>query len=414
MALGAIGTALAGWVSLLAATMLGWLSVPALDVSRPVQLAAQLWLLGHGAHVDIAGQAISIAPLGFSLLWFLAGSALAEAATHHSLAAVPGEERRGIETARLAAVYAVTYLVLVLGIGVLLQGAVPWRGLIGAGLLGLFCGVRGVGRACRWRPTLLPWWLKLPAWLRALPQTLTVGALTALAGGALVLVVALRASRERFMELHNALAPDVIGGVLLLIIQLAWWPNLVLWATSWVMGAGFGLGTGAFVTPLANQSGMLPGLPVFAVVPETGAASPWQALWLLVPVAAGVLAGLTMLRTVRADVPVGRPLGTGLVRPDTAAIIGGFAGALAGLSVVALAALSGGDLGTVRLIGLGPLLLGLLILAPTTMGVAGLLAAALAGLRVYRRQRPSVEKMSLKPVPSVTLVGVEMFSTADS
>jgi hypothetical protein len=238
--------------------------------------------------------------------------------------------------------------------------------------------------------------------------------LCVLAGGAVVSVVALLAAEERFLTLHNALAPEGSGGALLLIVQLAWWPNLLLWATSWVVGAGFGLGVGTFIAPLANQSGMLPALPVFAVVPETGAASPWQALWLLVPIGAGVVAGLTMWWALRTDAAVGwiRPggapsLAAGVrndyTNPSVAAILGGFSGAVAGLGIVALAALSGGDLGTVHLVGLGPLLKGMLLLAPTIMGLAGLFAAAIAGLRAYRRQRPPTEMMSAAAVSSVTL-----------
>jgi hypothetical protein len=409
MAIFAVGTALAGWVSMLAVTMFGWLSVPEVNVAEPVQLAAELWLLGHGAQVSIASQVISIAPLGFSLLWFFAGSALAEAGTRHAMNAAPDEEHRTLETARLTAVYAATYGLLVLGVTLLLEGTVSWRGVFGAVLLALAAGVRGVGRACQWRPTLSPWWLRLPSWARAVPQALLVGALTALAGGALLLLVGLLSAHDRFLALHAALAPDGIGAVLLLIIQIAWWPNMVLWATSWVMGAGFGLGIGAFVTPLANQSGILPALPVFAVIPETGAASPWQALWLLVAVAAGAAASITMLRVMQADIPVGQLRPVGMVRPDIAAIAGGCIGAFVGLAVVALAALSGGDLGTVRLVGMGPLLLNLLVLAPTTMGLSGLLAGAIAGLTSYRGERPPDAELPAVEVPPDTLDGVDSF-----
>jgi hypothetical protein len=398
MALGAIAAAFAGWISLLAVTLLGWLSVPEVAISEPVRLAARLWLLAHGVEITIAGQVISIAPLGFVVLWVFLGSAIADLATRHSLAAPPTEEQRSLQTARLGAMYAVTYLGCVLVVSVLLEGGIQWRGIAGAALLALVTAVLGVGRACRWRLTLLPSWLKLPVWLRALPQVLFTGVLSALAGGALLLVVALLASHERFLTLYDTLQPGAIGGVLLLIIQLAWWPNLVLWATSWVAGAGFGLGVGTFITPLANQSGMLPNLPVFAVIPETGTTSPWQVLWLLLPVLAGVVAGFTMLRTLQAEMPLQTltisgvmRVQLGVVRPDIAAIAGGFSGVATGLGVVALAALSGGNLGTVRLIGLGPLLSGLLILAPTTMGLSGLLTAALIGLRTFNRQRPPVE-----------------------
>ncbi|MDR2619591.1 MAG: DUF6350 family protein, partial [Propionibacteriaceae bacterium] len=200
-------TAVAGWVSVLAATMLGWLSVPEMSIVEPVRLAAKLWLLGHGTPVTIAAQTISIAPLGLSLLWAWAGSALSELATRHALAELPGEERRNKEVARLSAVYVVAYLVLVAGVDVALMGSLSWRGLAGAALLALVSGVTGVGRACRWRPTLLSGWLRAPVWIRALPQVLRTAMLSVLAGGAVVSVVALLAAEERFLTLHNALSP---------------------------------------------------------------------------------------------------------------------------------------------------------------------------------------------------------------
>jgi hypothetical protein len=97
-----------------------------------------------------------------------------------------------------------------------------------------------------------------------------------------------------------------------------------------------------------------------------------------------------------------------------AAIVGGCAGVISGLVVVGLAALSGGDLGVLRLVGLGPLLLSLLVLAPAIMGLSGLLAAALAGLHTYRRQCPPAEKMSAELVSSATLVEGEMFPPSDN
>ena len=51
---------------------------------------------------------------------------------------------------------------------------------------------------------------------------------------------------------------------------------------------------------------------------------------------------------------------------------------LAGLVFVGLAWAAGGDLGTVRLAGLGPRLLPLLVMAVTTLGLAGMITGLVA------------------------------------
>jgi hypothetical protein len=61
-------------------------------------------------------------------------------------------------------------------------------------------------------------------------------------------------------------------------------------------------------------------------------------------------------------------------------------GLLAGLVFVSLAWASGGDLGAVRLTALGPRLLPLVIMAPTTMGLAGMVVGLVLGLLRHRRR----------------------------
>ena len=77
------------------------------------------------------------------------------------------------------------------------------------------------------------------------------------------------------------------------------------------------------------------------------------------------------------------------MRFDASSLVGGLAGVLAGLVFVALGWAAGGDLGVVRLTGLGPRLLPLLVMAGTTMGLAGLLTGLVLGL--LRLRRPSAD-----------------------
>jgi hypothetical protein len=103
-------------------------------------------------------------------------------------------------------------------------------------------------------------------------------------------------------------------------------------------------------------------------LPANGASSVTQLWWLASGVGAGALAAWIVVRRGR------------VARFDETALVGGLAGLLAGLVFVCLAWASGGDLGAVRLTALGPRLLPLLIMAPTTMGLAGVIVGFVLGL----------------------------------
>jgi hypothetical protein len=118
----------------------------------------------------------------------------------------------------------------------------------------------------------------------------------------------------------------------------------------------------------------VPGLPLLGALPASGASSATQLWWLASGVVAGALAAWIVVRRGPA------------ARFDETALVGGLSGLLAGLVFVCLAWASGGDLGAVRLTALGPRLLPLLIMAPTTMGLAGVIVGFFVGL-LRRRHR---------------------------
>jgi hypothetical protein len=145
-------------------------------------------------------------------------------------------------------------------------------------------------------------------------------------------------------------------------------PNALIWAGSYALGAGFSVGTTSVVAPAGTEVGVLPGLPLFGVVPGNGAASTAQLWWLAAGVVAGALAAWIVVRRGPA------------ARFDQTSLAGGLAGMLAGLVFVVLAWASGGDVGNLRLTAMGPRLLPLLVMAPTTMGLAGIVVGCGLGL----------------------------------
>jgi Family of unknown function (DUF6350) len=112
----------------------------------------------------------------------------------------------------------------------------------------------------------------------------------------------------------------------------------------------------------------LPSLPFLGALPAGGAADVAALWWLVSGVTAGAVAAWMVVRH--------RPI----ARLDQASLVGGLSGLLAGLIFVCVAWASGGDLGTLRLTDLGPRLEPLLVMAPTTMGLAGMVVGFALGL----------------------------------
>src|SRR5690606_24782752 len=130
----------------------------------------------------------------------------------------------------------------------------------------------------------------------------------------------------------------VLGGIALTLGQLAFVPNLVVWAASWLLGPGFAIGTGSSVSPLATNLGPVPAIPVLGAVPPGEFALGF--LGLLVPVLAGFLAGVAvrpaLLRALGGHPSPGRPV-LGVV-----VLAGAGIGVVGGLALGLLAAASGG------------------------------------------------------------------------
>jgi Family of unknown function (DUF6350) len=198
--------------------------------------------------------------------------------------------------------------------------------------------------------------------------------LTMAVAGAALLATGLITHFDRVVALTGALDAGIAGGTALLVLQLAFAPNALIWAGSYTLGAGFSVGASSVVAPAGTELGMMPGLPLLGALPAGGAADVAQLWWLAGGVTAGTVAAWQVVRH--------RPG----ARVDEASLVGGLSGLFAGLIFVCAAWASGGDLGTLRLTDLGPRMGPLLVMAPTTMGLAGMVVGfALGLLRLLRR-----------------------------
>lgn len=135
-------------------------------------------------------------------------------------------------------------------------------------------------------------WAGSYVWSMVRASTLALMASLALA--ALLMTVAIGLHWSDIITVYEGLAPGVVGGAVLTVVELGLLPNFVVWTLSWASGAGFALGEGSLVAPLGTQVGPQPSFPILAALPtgelEFGIAA------LLIPVAAGALAGWWFLR----------------------------------------------------------------------------------------------------------------------
>lgn len=350
--------------------------------------SVDVWMLGHGAAVEITPDAalgaamgiaqaiepftLSLAPLGFALLTLLlghrAGRRIAE--TPHSLLGL------GVATATFAVLALVAALTAVTDAvsPSVIQGTVFPTLVFAAGLVA-GAGLVRFRLSSRPRDVVDQLWQRLTDW----PASVRMIVGGALIGGAasvaaiiavasILLAVLAAVNYAGIIALYEGAHAGVLGGVALTIAQLAFAPNLVVWVASWLIGPGFAIGAGSSVSPLATALGPMPGIPVLAAVP-TGEFT-WGFLGMLVPVVAGFFVGAVL----RWRVP---QVGRSSVWMTIAS--GASVGAVAGILLGMLAWWSGGSGGPGRLAVIGPEPLWVGLLAALEVGVActlGLLAAA--------------------------------------
>lgn len=394
-AIEAVAVALAGLAVIAVPVLLMWWLAFSLGAEPEVlaSAVAGVWLLAHLVPITFAITAetalgfglapepflftLSLAPLGLTLLTVLLGVRTGWRFAQRGGAGIAGVVGGavGFGVATWAVVFvgaprnpwpiwlAVLVPVLCYGlaaaVGFVVHAAKlehPWW----------LAGVRGLLRRLEWIGELR---------VAALPgravETLRIaaGVFVGLLGlGALGVVVALVVGHIEVITLSQGLQLDLLGQIMLLLLNIVLLPVLCIWAVAWFSGAGFAIGTATSVSPFETLLGPLPALPLFGAVPQgwgwAGGLAP--ALVVLLGVVIGAFAG-------------GRPevrrssITACLVMPVVAA-------AIAGLAIAGLAALATGAIGPGRLAETGPQpwLVGALVALELAIGlVPGLLARRL-------------------------------------
>ena len=364
---GALAVAAAGWLLMAGPAALGWLTSPESQLADALGLASRVLLLANGAVTTIGGQAVSIAPLGLTLALILLGVPVAGLAARAAIDET--DDLRGL-VLRVGGTYAGTYIVCITLIAFFVPETSVIRAFLGSVLIGGISGFWGVTRAVGYDPCE-----RWPVRARSFPRGIGVAALICVGTGAALLSVVLILGRERVAAIADGLGGDGTAGILLIVIQLAWLPNLVIWAMAWALGAGVTLGEGTLLDMNGTSLGFLPSIPVLGAVPDPGPVPELAWLWLLGGVLAGVLATLVVTLNRSSE------------RFYETSMTGGIAGILTGVLLFVLAWFASGGLGTQRLAHVGVRLGGLAITAPCILGLVGLVTGLVVGLA--RREWPT-------------------------
>ena len=356
--------------------------------------AVDVWLLGNG--VDLAVQlpvvlatslgldgaaapfSLTIALLGFAVLAVLLGVRAGRRAAGTGY---------GFTAAGAAVLsYGALAALLTVSAGRAVVTPAPLQGILLPTLVfaaGVVIGLLDTPRATR--PTL-PGWASRPigAQLARIPAEVRSMLAAALRGGtavtaAIVLLaglavcVAVLANFATVIGLYETLQTDVMGGIALTLGQLAFIPNLVIWAASWFVGPGIVLGTGSSVTPLGTTLGTVPGLPMFGVLPQ--GSLEFGFLGLLVPVLVGFVVAVILRQGLdrRPNAPHGAA---------RMLIIGALIGVIAAILLGLLAWASTGAMGPGRLVDVGPKPILVGALAAAEVGIAAALGMLVGGRRV--------------------------------
>jgi Family of unknown function (DUF6350) len=328
-----------------------------LPLSSSARVAGQLWLLAHGAQLDLVSGPIRIAPL---LLTLVAGWGLDRAAAGvvGRLGLTDAREVGLVVGAQVAVHTAVTAALAFLldrpgaGVGLL-------RPTLGAFLLALVAAGAGALRESGLSVAVLD---RLPGPAGTLGRAVAAGLLTLVAGCLLVVAVALAADAHGAARIADGLGGAGAGAAGLLGLSLLLLPNAGAAVAGLAAGPGFTVGSGTAVSVGGVTLGQVPALPLLAALPDTQAVPLLAFAAQVLPALAGLVAGTV----------VGRRLAEG--GSVTAALWGLAAGVGLGLATGVWVLLAHGRLGDAGLASVGAPALA------TGLAVAGqaALAAALA------------------------------------
>ena len=345
------------------------------------------WLLGHGVPIGTSIGPLALAPL---LVTLLAVARLDRAGVHVTRAI--GARRTGSWRTAVLVAGMVGFWYAALGALAALVVDGPGtqvstsRALVSYVVLGALGALSGSLRSTDALAVLAR---RVPRVVRHGTRTGVVAALLMLACGAACAGLSVALGGGQAAEMIHAYRTGVAGQVGITLLSLAYSVNAAVWATAYLLGPGFLLGTGTGVRLTEVTAGPLPTVPLLAGLPDGPMGAAGAAL-LAVPVLAGLAAGwLLTRRLVRPRPPrPGEPAAPRREPPWTL-VIGSavLAGPVAGLMLGVLAWASGGSLGSGRMAEIGPVPWQVALVSAGVVAVTATFGAALG--RAFRTPRPA-------------------------
>ncbi|WP_104180189.1 DUF6350 family protein [Arthrobacter sp. B0490] len=326
------------------------------------RLAGQGWLVLHGVPLVLDAGLLHVVPLGLVLVPLLlawrAGRRLARASYTDQLwqALLGALLTYAVIGAAVAYVSATPEASAPLVAGALIPPVSAGIGLVTGAYreAGAWSRLVGVDFAA-WvsRTSQHSRWAGSYAW--SILRSGFLAVMVALCLSAVLLAVAIGLNWAGIAAIYERIDGGIAGASVVTLLQLGFLPNLVAWTMAWSTGAGFALGTGSSLTPLASTVGPLPALPILGALPAGTLEYGYAAL--AIPVLAGFLAGWWFFREGENHLDEWLVLHSRrrwLTATASTLALALLIGIAAGLGGAAVALLSRASLGLGRFTDLGP------------------------------------------------------------
>ncbi|MEV5569271.1 DUF6350 family protein [Spirillospora sp. NPDC052269] len=384
-----------GLAVLTTVTLIGWIAAPRTAFGHGLpgvfRTAVNFWLVSHHAGFSVDGGRVGLLPLGVLLIpgtllyrtggWMIR-RALPKDASGRPVASGPEDARRVVVGAAiaLAVPYAGLAGLLALAASSSVARPSPGQAVVACFVVAAMGGGAGAARTVVAARTGRRVRSGLGALVRLLPdrpRSLVIGVAGSVAvlatTGAVLVGASLAVHSGEAARQFDLLAPGVVGGALLVLVQLAFLPNAVIWGMAYAIGPGFAVGSGTSVAATGVLLDVVPVFPPLAALPQPGPAPVVSLVALAAPFLAGAVGGVLTVRSMPSTASESAPLW-------------GFAsGALTGVVTAVLAALSGGPLGGARMATVGPSWWQVGLFASLEVGISAAIAAWLANWRILRR-----------------------------
>lgn len=269
--LSGIEAALLGWAMVVVPTLIAYAAVSSNQwmVSTTWEdafhFASDLWGASLGARVVLGDVSYRAVPLLFVLLLIALTKLLLLQGRRFSPAsqwmAIPG--------------FTVTALLLAGGIGTYVS---VWGALPLAIMIPLIAAVWEVARASK----NLELRFELPRWVGVGVRTGWRASWALAVYGGLFLLLSVTQSWSQIRGIDQLLlSTSAVDSIMIVIAQLLFIPNAIVWALSWLSGPGFYLGSDALHSPTSAPVGPIPAIPLFGATPASAPGN-WVLLALIV------------------------------------------------------------------------------------------------------------------------------------